>query len=401
MSDPPNGWKFLCYATRVIRPDTTRLSPAGIRKLVVILLLALSPIIASCQHDPAARDKQLWTYYPWWMRTAWENQGIEGYSRIFFFEYRITPDADLHLPPEGGATWKKLRVETRRRGIPLDKTLTLFDARTFELIFRDRTRRNRLLQQVLAQSTDADGIQLDLEIFQPASRPAVQGFREFVAALGGRLHALPKPKTLSAFLTQGGQTTLFDATTAAHLDFVVVQGYDAVWDGAPNAGPVAPLKGPSPVTWEKGLQRALDLNLKRRQIVMAIPLYGYEWPTVSAQPQAATRGRGRQITFAPVDHELLPWVRVSATQRTAQFGTRRHQETDTPYFVFHLPDGWWQGWFDDERSFARKLTFIRQEGLLGVATFAYGYDRGRLEKSVRQSFGIGRQPSIAAGKKSD
>jgi spore germination protein YaaH len=167
-----------------------------------------------------------------------------------------------------------------------------------------------------------------------------------------------------------------------------VQGYDAAWTGSRAAGPVAPLRGRSAVTWERGLDDALRLGVARERILFSVPFFGYEWPTGSARPYAATRGPGRTTTFAAVDAQRLPAIRIDAQARIARFGARRHLSSGAPYYVFADRDGWWQGWYEDEWSLARKLAFVKREGLAGVAAFAYGYDGGALSGLAARELGL-------------
>jgi spore germination protein YaaH len=353
----------------------------------LLVLACLGGMLSACEAPmPAARE--LWAYYPWWMREAWREQGFGAYTRLLFFEYRLDGDGNIVAPPEHERVWPALRAATQERWIALDRTVTLFARDDFERLFTREPARARLLVQALALAEEADGLQLDIEIFSEVTPAALSGYREFVQRLSGQLRRAASPKTLSAFLTVGGAQSLYDAATASGLDALVVQGYDAAWEGSRAAGPVAPLRGRGAVTWERGLDDALRLGVARERILFSVPFFGYEWPTISARPAAATRGTGRTITFSAVDAQRLPAIRIDAQARIARFGTRRHLASGAPYYVFADRDGWWQGWYEDEWSLTRKLAFVQRERLGGVAAFAYGYDGGVLAALAARELGL-------------
>jgi len=129
-----------------------------------------------------------------------------------------------------------------------------------------------------------------------------------------------------------------------------------------------------------------------RRIVFSTPLYGYEWPTVSGEAGAATRGSAAILTYAPVPATLLPDLRLDALSRAAQFGLRRDTGSGAPWYAFRDEQGWRQGWFDDPASLAPRLDFVRAANYRGVALFVLGYDGGALLEAIGAAFrgGSGR-----------
>jgi spore germination protein YaaH len=132
------------------------------------------------------------------------------------------------------------------------------------------------------------------------------------------------------------------------------------------------------------------------RIVFSTPLYGYEWPTVSGEPRAATRGPGAIVTFAPLPSALLPDLRVSALARAVEHGLRREPETRTPWYAFKDGSGWRQGWFDDAASLAPRLDFVRAGGYRGVALFVLGYDGGLVLETMQSRFREAGAPAAAS-----
>ncbi len=323
---------------------------------------------------------QVWGYYPYWMKDEWRKVDLGLYDRVFFFDVPIgEPTMQTGGWPQD---WQKLIAAAKVTH--LQPAFTLFDAAEFERIFADPARRARLWVDMLALSDRADGMQLDVEIFGSVSEKAVQGYRSFVKAISqapGR-----QGKSLSLFVLTEDSAGLYDSETLKAADYVVIQGYDAHWKGSRQSGPVALLQGASPDSWISSLKRYLSLGVPRNKIIMSVPYFGYEWPTLSDAPGALTRGAGREISYAPLPTGLVPEVVASAQARIKQYGLRRDPQSGSPYYAYRDETGWQQGWFEDETSLSAKFAFVKAEHLAGVAVFSLGYDGGYFQDPLRLSF---------------
>ncbi len=141
------------------------------------------------------------------------------------------------------------------------------------------------------------------------------------------------------------------------------------------------------VTWERTLEHYLRLGAPRHKIIFGVPLYGYEWPTESAAVGARTLGKGREITYAVLDAQLLPNIRIGARSQAALHGLRRDAASGSPYYAYQEPSGGWrQGWFEDERSLTAMFDFVKRQQLAGIAVFPVGYDDGAFDALLRRTF---------------
>jgi hypothetical protein len=328
----------------------------------------------------------LWGYHPWWMREDWRRRDLTLFDRVSLFEIEIGEEGQLVDLQGWPGRWAALLAAMRGRGAALDVVVFLSSAARFERVFGDAGRRERLLGELRALGEAADGVQLDVEVYDPLSRAAQRGYRELCARLHAALHALPGGRLLSAFGPVGAATDLYDRGLLASIDRLVVQGYDAHHAGSRHAGPVAPLRGPHPFNWGTALRHYLGLGWPRQRLLMSLPGFGYEWPTASPAPGARVTGPALQTSYARVDAELLPRIRVSAREEAARHGLRRDPVSGSPYYVFRDADGGWhQGWFEDELSLAAKLAFVQEERLAGAALFPLGYDGGAFDALLRRA----------------
>jgi spore germination protein YaaH len=263
----------------------------------------------------------------------------------------------------------------------------MFSAARFEHVFASPQRRRQLSTDLLLLAVEAQGIQLDVEIFDRVSAQAVSGYRAFCAELRAGLSRQGGSKSLTAFGVMGAAVDLYDRAALARLDHIVVQGYDSHHLESARAGPVAPLRGPYDITWESTMAHYLRLGAPRHKIVFGVPFYGYEWPTDSAAVGARTLGKGRETTYAALDVGLLPDIRTAARAQAALHGLRRDAASGSPYYAYQEPSGGWrQGWFEDEISLAAKFEFAKAQRLAGIAIFPVGYDDGAFDALLRRSF---------------
>jgi hypothetical protein len=89
---------------------------------------------------------------------------------------------------------------------------------------------------------------------------------------------------------------------------------------SPNAGPGALLDGESQATWRTAAALLGEAQGAADKILFSTPFYGYEWPTVSEEPRAATRGEAAIITYAPGSATLLPDIRTKRSGACASTG---------------------------------------------------------------------------------
>lgn len=319
----------------------------------------------------------MWGYIGSWIPQVWVHAPLSKFERVLFFELRIK--ADGQIPDRQGwpDQFVELRWSARQHKVPLDLTLALDAEEAFSPLFESPAAISRLLDLIerLAQHDDVSGIQLDIEVYRGASQKSIQGYRAFVLELNRRLKAQLPARYLSVFLPVGGDLQIYDAPTLESVDRVVVQGYDAAWRTGPEAGPVAPLDGPTRVTWQKAIALSDSLRVPRSKILMGFPLYGYEWPTKDRSPRGPTAGEGAITTPAHVPIDRGHRNHINIRERIGRHGCVNDALSGSSFYQLQRPDGQWSvGWFEGAWAVARKREYMRQERVGGVAFFMLGYD---------------------------
>jgi spore germination protein YaaH len=227
-------------------------------------------------------------------------------------------------------------------------------------------------------------------VFEPVGLDVRDGYTAFVARLERRMEALDPSLTLSVFALAFDDDDVFNERALGEVaDFLVVQGYDFHSRGEARAGPLAALRGWERLNWGVVVDRFLGFGLPARKLVMAVPLYGYQWPATSDAPGADTRGVAVEIPLTAAAGVVPELPR--AFDQAARHGVRRDPISGSPYYAFQDSTGWQQGWFEDAESLRAKYAFVRERGLGGVALFPLAYGDATLWEELREAFRRSRE----------
>jgi spore germination protein YaaH len=327
-------------------------------------------------------------YHAYWTGTSWDAYPWDVLDRLYFFEIEVGADGSLADSHGWPSEWRHLVARGREAGVSVVPTVSMHDADAFEQLFASAERVARLVEELTAMLKDMphlDGIHLDFEVFRPVDLAVRDGFTAFVARLERALEALDPRLSLSVFAMAFDDDDVYNERALAELaDYLVVQGYDFHHALDERAGPLGATRGWGRLNWTGVLERFLDLGVPLRKIVMAVPLYGYEWPVDGSEPGASTRGEAMILPVAPPPDVVPELPRASA--RAAEHGVRRDTESGVPYYVYQDSVGWRQGWFEDAESLRQKFDFVREHGLGGVALFPLAYGNRAIWEEVRAAF---------------
>lgn len=326
-------------------------------------------------------------YHAYWTGESWRTYPWDALHQIFFFEIEIGPDGSILDGRGWPDAWSALLARAREAGVPVVPTVAMHDGEAFQELFTRPERVARLadaLVDLLVATPDLGGLHLDFEVFQPVTLAARDGYTAFVARLGRGIDALDPTLSLSVFAMAFDDDDVYNERALAELaDYLVVQGYDFHHTTDARAGPLAALEGWGRLNWADVVDRFLGLGVPARKIVMAVPLYGYEWPVTAAEPGAETRGPGEILPLAPLPGVVPELARAHA--RAAEHGLRRDPESGSAFYAYRDATGWHQGWFEDAESLRAKYAFVRERGLGGVAMFPLAYGDETLWSDLRSA----------------
>ena len=328
-------------------------------------------------------------YHPYWMKDHWRQYDLKNFDRMVFFALYVEEDGNFRSLNGWPMNWGEMVLSMRAKGLKVMPSVTMLDSQKMDRLFSNPQAVAKLRKNVMdaAYIADADGLHLDFEMFDPISTGARAAYGRLVKDIKQDLTSWKYGKELYVFLLALDPSDAYDeASIARTADKVVVQGFDLHWKNGPMAGPIAPLNGWGQRNWHNILARYDMMGVSRKKILMSVPYYGYEWPTVSGQLSAETRGDGETISFGSNGTKYTSTIRFAAKDRASKFGLKRDAVSGSPYYVYQTEQGWFQGWFEDAVSLKAKYDFIKQAGLGGVAVFVPGYDNGELNATLKRAF---------------
>jgi spore germination protein YaaH len=150
------------------------------------------------------------------------------------------------------------------------------------------------------------------------------------------------------------------------VDEVVIMAYDFHRPGAKFSGPVAPIEAPvGKRSILEMVQRIVYLGLPRDKIVIAFPLYGYEWKTYTADYGAQIIGNWYQV---------VSLKRAKKVKEEKGLVENWDDLSASPWMSFEENGEIRQMYYDNERSLKIKIDLVKQNGFKGVGFWALGYE---------------------------
>ncbi|MBL7159512.1 hypothetical protein ISS85_03480 [Candidatus Microgenomates bacterium] len=228
-------------------------------------------------------------------------------------------------------------------------------------------------------------LNLDIESFEVASESSQQQYTAFIKEVKsgvdknnlGTLTIEAPPISLV-------QPRLINVEEIAKIaDSIVLMAYDFHYIYSYIAGPVAPIGGANTVREfdvVTVVKEALNV-IPPEKIILGIPLYGYEWETISDKPGAPTIPGGSATASNRRVAELL----ASCDHCTKAYDEQSKQ----PYVIFQDGAYFHQIYYEDKQSIKEKLKLAEEHKIAGVALWALGYEGENLLeplKTYKKSF---------------
>ncbi len=329
----------------------------------------------------AAPDREIFGYHPYWMGTAYQNYNYSLLTTIAYFSAEVTSTgyiANLHGWPN-----RDLINGAHANGVRVVLVATLFDSDAISRLLSSASYRTRLIKNLLQQveNASADGVNIDFEGVPSTQR---NNLVTFMRALTDSFHAHIPGSYVTMATPAVNWRNAFDYARLAHYtDGLFIMGYDYHWKNSSSAGPVSPLAGWGTynVTWTvNDYLRATGGDGSK--IILGLPYYGYEWPTVSGTPGASTRDSGSSARYS------------EAEPKAEKYGKLRDSVSKCPWYRWQVSGGWYQGWYDDSLSLSAKYELAINKNLKGVGIWALGYDGSRPELwgALAEHFGSSAPP---------
>ena len=215
---------------------------------------------------------------------------------------------------------------------------------------------------------DFDGINLDFEFQNDPLEILDDDFGIFLDELKNENLGEISVDVFANTIIKGNKEKL--EKMISKIDYLVVMAYDFSRPGVDYVGPVAPI-GSEVGKRNIGevVENYLNFGLDKNKLIMAYPLYGYEWKTVTADFGAKIK-RGW--------YQMASWKRMKIffdeqTQRSA-LTVNWDELSMSPWVSFEEEGEIHQIYFENERSLKAKIDLVRQNQFKGFGYWALGYE---------------------------
>jgi GH18 family chitinase len=216
--------------------------------------------------------------------------------------------------------------------------------------------RNAAAQRIadLVTSNNYEGIHIDFEAVNASDAPLLT---DFMRRLADKLH--PKNKLVTQAViarTSDTPTTWGGAYDYAALaginDYIAIMAYDYHPQGSATPGAIAP------ITWQRNVLRYAKTRIPAANILLGMPLYGYDWDLTDGPPATALRYEQAAALAA----------RPGAT-------TGYDKDQEQPWLRYTDDDGHpHEAWYENAESMRAKLNLMIDEGVGGFALWRLGQE---------------------------
>ena len=320
-------------------------------------------------------------FYPYWVSTPVDELPYGSLTTIGFFSIEINQYGNLtnlHGWPHG-----QLVNEAHTHGTRVVVTVTNFSGSQLQTLLGSASYRSTAIGNIVAQvvAGGADGVNID---FEGVPLSAKANFVTFMAELSDALEAVLFNPHITVDMPAIDWAGSYDYDQlAAQCDYLWIMAYGYHYSGG-DPGPVSPLYAGGIWPGWAGIDYTLDdyetylSPYTLRKVVLGLPLYGHDWPTVSDQVPGTTRGKATSVT----------WANALAMEQSGAYGPRHFDAgSKTPYLVYY-DGGWRQLWYGDSWFLLRRFLYGMGRNVGGVGFWALGYtDTQVLESALSEAFG--------------
>lgn len=313
-------------------------------------------------------------FLPTWMIGKTRVYGSE-IDELIFLGIEVTEDGKLVWDVQGkkinGEEYLKIKREIKRTGGKNILGIKLFEDEKLDKLLGDRQNWGRLIEELRAieRVGGFGGINVDFEYQGDPVKILGDQFLEFLGELRKANVGEISVDVFANTIIKGSAEQISRLIGA--VDKIIVMAYDFHRPGVDYAGPVAPIKSPA---GERNIleitQKIVDSGLDRRKIILAYPLYGYEWKTESEEFGAKIKRGWYQMASWKRVKELINQLSIT----NYEFKTNWDEQSTSPWMSFRESGEIHQIYYEDERSLKAKLELVTQTGLGGVGFWALGYE---------------------------
>ncbi|MCX6726859.1 MAG: glycosyl hydrolase family 18 protein [Candidatus Shapirobacteria bacterium] len=362
----------------------------------------ISPWVGEKKFGVFKRDTpEIIGFLPTWM--VGKTQNYDGIlDQLIFLGVDVGSSGNLIWDVQGkkinDENYLTMKTTIKKNGGKNILGIKLFDTKLIDSLVSSGSARKTLLDETkaISQVADYDGINIDFEYMGDPVRVLSDDFLgfldEFKKEVGGEI-------SIDVFANTVIKGDSVGLTKLANVvDKVIVMAYDFHQPSSDFAGPVAPINSvPGERNITEVTQKIIEAKLPKNKIVLAYPLYGYQWRTTEAVFESKvvenwsrmvswneSKQRMADGTYANFtdfvqnwdELSMTPWVSFKNEESTQKLvrvlnkKTKKYGWQSVPVPITRT----YQAYFENMDSMGAKLDLAKQSQVGGVGFWALGYE---------------------------
>jgi spore germination protein YaaH len=337
-------------------------------------------------NKPLKKSKQVVGFLPYWLINNAKDDYSSSINTLTYFGLTIDTDGSIlkyTSPGEGEPGWVTLNngkvdeMINTAKDKNINLSLLVFsakDEKIQELISQPEENADKLTKETfpIMKKYGFSDLNIDIENISEASDEARLNFTRFIRKVKNNLSENGIP-SLTVEITGSDviKKKLIDVEELAKIaDHIVIMAYDYHHPGSMVTGPVSPLYGMSTVAEydvDTTIKEALRI-IPKEKIILGIPLYGYEWETLSDNPRASViSGTSATVSNKKAENILKDCLNCKLN---------KDEEALESYIIYPDSNGvtYHQIFYPDKTDTSAKLEITEQNNLEGIALWALGYE---------------------------
>ncbi len=334
--------------------------------------------------NPISPQKQVIGFLPYWLLGNASNDYSKYISTLTYFGLRIDTDGTILKVTnrvEGEPGWVALNSgraepflkEAENKNLKLSLAVVNGSNQSIdELISDPIPHAKNFIEDVtpILNKYNFKDLNLDIEYTHTATSDARKNFTTFVSEVRKMLN---KNISLTVEITgdDAVKPDLIDPKAMGKLaDYIVLMAYDFHFPGSFVSGPVAPISGAgimSEYDVTSASEKAIS-QIPSQKLILGIPLYGYEWESLSPNPRYATIPNSGVVASSRRAQELANSCSNCTVsydkQADERYLTYFNSQTNSYHIIF----------YPDKSSTVSKINLANNLRLGGIALWALGYE---------------------------
>lgn len=321
-------------------------------------------------------------FLPSWNVAKKVSVPTEYLDQVIYFGLGITETGEIMKFNEEGEAliewtyfnsdhFHEVRKNAKETNTQILISIKNFDNESIDTLISHPTYAKRAVENIrrFVLENSLDGVNIDFEYFTRSDFPTMKYYSTFLQSLTEAIKNDNPHATVSVDVnaTVVYRDNAYDIVKIGEVvDQLIVMGYDFHVTGSSQAGPVAPLDAPVGSPSLTTTMNSLKGRIDPQKVVIALPLYGYEWQTYTKDFGSRT---------VPHTGALATYKRVRELKEARKdISLHYDQLSESPRIVYTQNGLIKQIYYEDENSLRKKYEYFASQEVGGIGFFALGYE---------------------------